>query len=354
VLLVAALLLAAQLLSISKCITQTRTVCTLLLQVTLQDALIFNNTASLGGGISLRQSAAANMTNTTIQANQALRSGGGVYAALQSSLSISNGTRIRQNTAWGTGGGVACIDTCRLRVSPAAGSSYGNESNATSGLASWIVHNTANGGWGGGVLAESPDVVVSELVAAAHGNNASYGAELLLLYGAELLAGIARIALLSPSTVTDFVSRLGVEEGVLHVALRVMGHQDTPSDGAIVQAVLSGNQFLAANRSDAAGNVTLSLKVMKAPGHYSLSFMLPEAVHVPAANMSLTVRPCVRGEVTPSPDSCLACPHGYFSLNPADAVCSVCVPGAECPGGSVVLPQPGFWMSAADSNQVHR
>jgi hypothetical protein len=316
------------------------------LQVTLQDAFIINNTASLGGGISLRQSATANISNTTIQENGALRSGGGVYAALQSSLFISNGTRIRQNTARGTGGGVACIDTCKLRVLPAADSSHGNASNAASVLASWIVHNTAKGGWGGGVLAESPDVVVSELIAASHGNNASYGA--------ELHAGVARIELLTPSTVTDFVSRLGVEEGVLHVALRVVGHQDTPSDGALVQAVLSGNQFLAANRSDAAGNVTLSLKVMKAPGHYSLSFMLPEVVSVPAASMSLTVRPCVRGEVTPSHDSCLACPDGYFSLNPADAVCSVCVPGAECPGGSLVLPQPGFWMSAADSNQVHR
>jgi hypothetical protein len=318
-----------------------------LLQVTLRGALILNNTASLGGGVSLRQSAVANVTNTTIQANEALLSGGGVYAALQSSLTISNGSRIRQNSARGTGGGVACIDECRLRVLPAAGSSHGNASDASSVLASWIVHNTANGGWGGGVLAESPDIVVSELLAASHGNNASYGA--------DLHAGIARIDLLSPSTVTDFVSRLGVEEGVLHVALRVVGHQDTPSDGALVQAVLSGNQFLAANRSNAAGDFTLSLKVMKAPGQYSLSFVLPEAVSVPAANMSLTIRPCMRGEVTPSPDSCLACPDGYFSLNPADAVCSVCVPGAAlCPGGSVVLPQPGFWMSAADSNQVHR
>jgi hypothetical protein len=317
-----------------------------LLQATLHGARLFNNTASLGGGISLRQSANATVINTTVEANAALRSGGGIYASLQSSLLISNGTRIVWNAARGTGGGVACVDACIFKASQLQGKKGSSGDGSTGMVALLIAHNTAKGGWGGGVLAESPHVVAAELIAVSHGNNASYGA--------DLHAGVARVELLTESTVTDFVSRLGVEEGVLYVALRVFGYQGIPSEGALVQAVLGSNQFLAANRTDKAGNVSLSLKVMKAPGMYSLSFVLPEAVNVPAANMSLSIRACMRGEVTPSPDSCLACPSGYFSLDPADAVCSVCMPGAECPGGSLVLPQPGCWMSAADSNQVHR
>lgn len=315
----------------------------LLPQVTLHSAFISNNTASLGGGISLKQAAAATLFATTIEANQALRSGGGIHAALQASLIISNGSSIRGNTARGTGGGVACADACKLRVPvvlPAGHEMVHTEVSAS------IVNNSAKGGWGGGVLAESADIVAAELAAASHGNNASYGA--------DLHAGIARVELLTPHTITGFASRLGVEEGVLHVALRVFGHQNIPSEGALVQAVLGSSQFLAANRTDKAGNVSLSLKVVRAPGQYVLSFVLPEAVNVPAANVSLSIRPCVRGEVSPSPDSCLACPSGYFSLDPADAVCSVCVAGGVCPGGSLLLPQAGYWMSTADSNQLHR
>jgi hypothetical protein len=321
-----------------------------LLQVTLAGALLHNNTASKGGGISLQGAANATLDNTTVEYNEAQGSGGGVFAGLQASLVVTNGSSIRYNIAKGTGGGVACADSCRLRVLPAVASS-----NAFM-QASVIHSNVAKGGWGGGVLDESANFVASELVAATHSNSA--------LYAANVHAGAAQVQLLSEPVVTGFVSRLGVDEGVLHAALRVLGHQGLPSEGALVQAILStasgtnsstiSNQYLASNRTDSAGNASLSLKIVKAPGQYSLSFALPEAVAVPAANMSLSIRACERGEVTPSPDSCLACPSGYFSLDPADVVCIVCMPGAECPGGSLVVPQPGFWMSTADSNQVHR
>ncbi len=36
------------------------------------------------------------------------------------------------------------------------------------------------------------------------------------------------------------------------------------------------------------------------------------------------------------------------------AVCRVCPPLAQCPGGAVVVPQPGWWHSAANSTAVHR
>ncbi len=39
----------------------------------------------------------------------------------------------------------------------------------------------------------------------------------------------------------------------------------------------------------------------------------------------------------------------------ADApVCRICPPAAQCPGGAVVVPQPGWWHSAANSTKMHR
>ncbi|WIA15490.1 hypothetical protein OEZ85_002128 [Tetradesmus obliquus] len=60
------------------------------------------------------------------------------------------------------------------------------------------------------------------------------------------------------------------------------------------------------------------------------------------------------GEVAPIPDTCEPCLPGFYSLDPAAAVCSGCPGGAECPGGAAMVPLPGWWHSAATSAQMHR
>jgi hypothetical protein len=72
------------------------------------------------------------------------------------------------------------------------------------------------------------------------------------------------------------------------------------------------------------------------------------------ALLTLHIRPCIQGEVTSSPDSCLTCPAGSFSFNPSNNTCDQCTPHANCSGGAVVAPLLGFWSSSAFSGQVHR
>lgn len=74
----------------------------------------------------------------------------------------------------------------------------------------------------------------------------------------------------------------------------------------------------------------------------------------PQANLTLHIRSCIQGEVTPSPDSCLRCPPGSFSFEPTSTECTRCMPNAECVGGSVVIPKAGFWSSSATAGQTHR
>jgi hypothetical protein len=96
------------------------------------------------------------------------------------------------------------------------------------------------------------------------------------------------------------------------------------------------------------------LRIHKPPGLYHVTFSLQEFRDVPAVNMSVQVRGCVPGEVSPIPDTCEPCLPGSFSLNPSQPLCQVCPEGASCPGGAVILPLPGWWHSAADSAQLHR
>lgn len=71
----------------------------------------------------------------------------------------------------------------------------------------------------------------------------------------------------------------------------------------------------------------------------------------------------VRAEASPATDQCAACPTGTFTFfastyfiregypdlktdDPAAApgLCSECPVGADCPGGSVIIPKRGYWM----------
>jgi hypothetical protein len=146
------------------------------------------------------------------------------------------------------------------------------------------------------------------------------------------------------------------------VRLNVSGPFGLPCDGQLVQALLNGDQVVGMNRSDSSGVVLMRLNIRQPPGLYTIMFdVLPGAGQQydktskpPAANLSLQVRGCIVGEVTPAPDACQACPEGSFSLNPSSSSCDSCPPGAQCPGGFAIVPLPGMWHSAPQSHQMHR
>jgi hypothetical protein len=147
---------------------------------------------------------------------------------------------------------------------------------------------------------------------------------------------------------------------VLPVALNVSGPFGLPCDGQLVQALLNGTQVLGVNRSDSSGVVLMRLNMRQQPGVYHIVLdLVPGVGQQPVtalqpANLSLQVRGCIVGEVTPAHDACQACPEGSFSLNPSSRSCDSCPPGAQCPGGFAIVPLPGMWHSASQSTQVHR
>lgn len=267
-------------------------------QVDLQGISLLNNTADKGGAVSVQQTSSLSVSDAFISSNTASE-GGGIYCSGQSELSLSGSCKVANNTAMKDGGGMDCADNCALHVSASCSNNRSLErSNVTSAQLCevWptVMDNLAKGGWAGGVMIESNNFDAAQLRKVVHGNTARYSH--------DIHASAEAVQVMGNTSVTGFVSRLAATEGVLHVRLRVVGFNGLPSEGMLVQALLSSSQgpdvqYLAANRSNSDGSVVLSLKVVRPPGLYQLSFELPEALKVQPARMNLTVRQCTVGEV---------------------------------------------------------
>lgn len=60
-------------------------------------------------------------------------------------------------------------------------------------------------------------------------------------------------------------------------------------------------------------------------------------------------RLCEKGEILLKDYSCIKCSENYYSLedpmkvNASSQKCNFCPENAECPGGSIIIPKPGFW-----------
>lgn len=92
-----------------------------------------------------------------------------------------------------------------------------------------------------------------------------------------------------------------------------------------------------------------------AQGDYRLEFGVLDDGDVEAAKLNMRVVRCPLGYITASSgDACSLCVRGYFSFDPSDKQCTMCVPNAECPGGAELWPSEGFWHSAPRSNQSLR
>jgi hypothetical protein len=90
-------------------------------------------------------------------------------------------------------------------------------------------------------------------------------------------------------------------------------------------------------------------------GAYNISFAVTNFAHVEPVVKTVYVVKCGVGDTTASTgDACQTCERGSYSLDPRNSTCDQCVPNAECPGGAVILPLPGFWHSSPNSVQMHR
>ena len=69
------------------------------------------------------------------------------------------------------------------------------------------------------------------------------------------------------------------------------------------------------------------------------------------AHLNFTTRECVPGEVESDTD-CTPCPVDRYSFN-TSSMCLDCEEHAQCPGGSVLVPEDGYWHSTPFSPRFH-
>lgn len=263
--------------------------------VTLLDgSVLSNNTASkVGGAVFAQESAGISMRAGSMFSKNTAVYGGGAY--LQDSSNATIGGLLSGNQALKDGGGLLTADNVSLVV----------ESGAQ------FTGNRAQGMGGGLYLGTSHFVPVEVQQAVAPNNQA--------MFSPGFAASTTNFTLLTNHTVNGFVSRLGAAEGILHADLNVTGHFGLPSDGMLVQAMLldhaTGVQtFLGSNRSVPTGIASLSVKVRKPPGAYIVRYSLVSDYDtgIKPVDITLQVRPCERGEVTPAPDACDVCPINTY------------------------------------------
>jgi hypothetical protein len=274
--------------------------------------------------LQVRITSSSSLTNNKAVAG----AGGGAAAADNASLVLDDAT-VQQNRAAGAGGGVHLDGSSKL-----------------TSVNSSIKFNAARQGGGVSLAPDASIIGLPKLLPGLLNNTA--------LNGPQIAADPVRVKLISNQSTFTYVGRASAQEGELALQFNVSGALHLPAPGIMTAAAIEGLQALGANTSDAAGIAYLSLRARQPPGNYTVSVALPEYAQVPHFTFYLQVRGCIPGEVSPIPDTCEACIPGFYSLDPTQDVCNACPANAECPGGAAIIPLPGYWQSAAASDQPHR
>jgi predicted outer membrane repeat protein len=296
------------------------------------ETLFKNNMAGAdGGGILITDDAELLVANSIILENSARNDGGGICAESSSKLRIEGMPALVANDA-SSGGGLATADTAHLEVS----------------MTTEITQNQATEQGGGVMLHGSFPANSTALLLSTQNNTAPKDAEISVQASA--------IAILGPTEVRSFASRMGSHRGVLNVTVRVSGYGDVPCQQETVEAVLGQRVALAAAATDSRGLASFPyLKLQLPAGTYTLAFHLASNHSITPAVMTLHVRSCMLGEITNQRhDACEPCQEGSYSLDPGNFSCDVCPACVSCPGGAVLQPEPGFWHSTPESPQAHR
>jgi hypothetical protein len=210
-----------------------------------------------------------------------------------------------------------------------------------------VIHNNHAQETGGGVAVGSKHFELSDMLRVVTDNTSPFNG--------NIAVATTNITVVGNASMVDFVSRPGAQEGLLPVKVVVSGFYGLPCENVAVDALFGGQYLIGTSTSGEGGLAELLLRVQQPPGLYNITFSVQDDPGVPPAILSLRIRPCIRGEVAPSPDTCMVCPPSSYSLDPSQQACQQCPTlGASCPGGAAVVSEPGWWHSAADSAQMHR
>jgi hypothetical protein len=349
-------------------------------------SVLNNNTAELGEAVFADGEATATVLSSRLAFNAANERGGGLYITGNASLNLAQSI-VANNTAHAGAGAFASgtsgltADGCKILGNRASvsGGGFGGDESAQLYINGSEFKLNAAGVYGGGVGVDGQASIALLQDSSIESNTAEWGAGVAFgegqgaslegsqqniannkgTYSPDISPPVAYLSVLGSSVVSGFASPLGSDASVLPVRLNVSGPFGLPCDGQLVQALLNGTQVLGVNRSDSAGMLLMRLNIRQQPGLYHIVLdLVPGVGQQPVttlqpANLSLQVRGCIVGEVTPAPDACQACPERSFSLNPSSRLCDSCPPGAQCPGGFAIVPLPGMWHSAPQSPQLH-
>jgi hypothetical protein len=282
-------------------------------------ALLLQDTTLLGNSVPSRQGGAVYLnekTNLTVAgcimtANRA-EEGGAVFSKGAAYSVISNSRFFGNSAKFGGALNVQDRTDTQLQSLLIADNSaaFSGGGIAAFDRAALQLANTSITGniarFGGGAMLSSPNFSVARMESSVVDNTA--------VYSADLGVATLRIVLLGSSTIPGFVSRLESDAGLLPVSLNVTGLHEFPCE-VDVAAQLGGANIMV-NRSGADGVVHMNLKLRQPPGVYKLQFRVLNNAgvdsDVPPANMTVEVVPCPLGDVAAAPDACLTCPVGYY------------------------------------------
>ena len=327
--------------------------------VNITGSSVLNNTASVyAGAIAVSMSARVNILDSVVAYNEVVpadKSGwvasmqGGVGGAIcgeqQGSLNIVRST-IKGYYAAQMGGGILLFPNCSLAL-----------------VDSVVTGNSADERGGG--LSFSAYSKINMIRSNVTGNSAKYDQDI----GTQA----TRMVVVNSTDAEGFVSGVGGQGGVFEVWVKLVGPLNASLEGWPIMAFINSSinstapvggmnssseavDALATAPTRQDGVAYLSLPIRKPPGTYTIHFQTSDAgLAGLSANLTVSIRSCAPGEVTASSgDGCYKCSAGYYSLNPANLICDVCPVAASCPGGTVIIPNEGYWHSSTASSQVHR
>jgi hypothetical protein len=217
-----------------------------------------------GGALGIFEKASVQMYNCRLEQNQAVTVGGAIVVQDNSQLTAAN-CMVLNNSCADRGGGLGLIHNVSAQLiqclisgcSAGKGGGMSLEGQAVVNLDhTQITRNTAES-YGGGVTLSSNGFDGVQMHAAVHNNEAPARPD-VSVWPTSLTMQNSRV-------VFNYVSRLRVDEGVLHVGLLLTGPHGLPAAGVQVNAVLEGVVLHKASSGDD-GLVRLPLKLIKPPG----------------------------------------------------------------------------------------
>ena len=352
---------------------------------TVQDSVFFKCRADMSGGaLFISELASVVVSNTRILRSTAgngrtLQSQGGGIFCEGRYLGLVNGTRIMYNRAHGSGGGLYAVGplppTDRIQsgegtaqVAPKLQLVVSPDTILSRNEA--VGSDAAGPSTGGGAFLGPATVFDPSVVRAVARNNTAPR-------DAEVGTQPERLSVL-PDRVVGYVARPDALEGGLRVEVVLLGEEGFPCGGRNIRAYWdsiaanavgasggqSANGTLAQLRppatsgppkhtaaTNASGVAVMWLRFFEPPGQHIVAFLV-EGLPSLAANLTVEVQQCWKGEQEERPGVCRVCPAGSYNFEPGR--CEGCPARAECAGGSAVLSQPGFWLSSPQYNIVHR